>query len=126
VCDYGLSRPLPARHPQSSPFSGSRVVFDPAATGTEITREVDEPLPTAAPPWHPPIEAPVAKFYDEPFSELDREAAEVCFKVHCVLPSPPECSLARKPSLCGGVELLLTYNNAYGVLASMVTFVVSE
>ena len=37
--------------------------------------EVDEPLPTAAPPWHPAIEAPVAKFYDEPFSDLDREAA---------------------------------------------------
>ena len=39
-----------------------------------MAREVDEPLPTAAPPWHPPIEAPAAKFYDEPFSDLDREA----------------------------------------------------
>jgi hypothetical protein len=40
-----------------------------------MAREVDEPLPTAASKWHPPIEAPVAKFYDEPFSDLDRKAA---------------------------------------------------
>jgi hypothetical protein len=64
-----------------------------------MAREVDVPLPNAVPPWHPPIEAPAAKFYDEPFSDLDRKATQVCLKAHCVLPSPPECSLARKPAL---------------------------
>jgi hypothetical protein len=47
-----------------------------------MAREVNEPLSTAAPEWHPPVEAPVAKFYDESFSDLDRKAAEVCLKAH--------------------------------------------
>ena len=52
-----------------------RVAFDLGPTGTEMAREVDEPLPPTATPRHPPIKASVAKFYDEPFSDLDREAA---------------------------------------------------
>jgi hypothetical protein len=67
----------PSRTPAgaSAPISRSRLGLDPVPTGTEMAREVDEPLPTAAPPRHPHIEAPVAKFYDEPFSDLDRKAA---------------------------------------------------
>ena len=49
--------------------------LDLVPTGANTPREVDVPLPPTATPRHPPIEAPVAKFYDEPLPDLDREAA---------------------------------------------------
>jgi hypothetical protein len=66
----------------SAPISRARVGFDLVPTGAEMACEVDEPFATAAPPWHPSIEAPRVNVQDKPFPDLDCEAAKVCFNAH--------------------------------------------
>ena len=77
VLDVALSCAEGRGHPGCLPaaYLCRESGFDLVPTGANTPREVDVPLPPTATPRHPPIEAPVAKFYDEPLPDLDREAA---------------------------------------------------
>ena len=85
VCDAAPSRPLPARQPL---FRGARVGFYPVPTRAEMACEINQPLPAAAPPRHPPVEALKVEIQDEPFPNLDGEAASICSNAHCASSAP--------------------------------------